>query len=150
MARKLVHFACQNQIPPKHLEPGLVTLRDPRVAELDAASIAALAEQIRDKNIRISNIDGQIHAASVGTHVFDEDPFRVMDKLLQSEVGPSINAAHAFYLGYEMAKAHTANTLGKQYTQDEALDWGYLTQQEQHHRLARTHRGPQSPDARKN
>ena len=34
---------------------------------------------------------------------------------------------HAFYLGYEMAKAVTALTLGKDYRQDQALDWGYLT-----------------------
>jgi hypothetical protein len=39
--------------------------------------------------------------------------------------------SHAFYLGYELAKATTALTLGKQYTQDEALDWGFLTRPEQ-------------------
>ena len=37
---------------------------------------------------------------------------------------------HAFYLGYEMAKAVTALTLGKDYRQDQALDWGYLTKPE--------------------
>ena len=37
---------------------------------------------------------------------------------------------HAFYLGYEMAKAVTALTLGKDYRQDQALDWGYLTESE--------------------
>ena len=35
--------------------------------------------------------------------------------------------AHAFYLGYELAKARTALTLGKHYRQDQALDWGFLT-----------------------
>ena len=47
----------------------------------------------------------------------------------------NLDASHAFYLGYEMAKAATALTLGKQYQQDEALDWGYLTQDEVSHRL---------------
>ena len=42
----------------------------------------------------------------------------------------AIDAAHAFYLGYEMAKAVTALTLGKNYTQDRALQWGFLTVEE--------------------
>ncbi len=140
MGRRLVHYACKHGVPPKHLEPNLVSLRDIRVSDYPVESLEALAAQIRDKNIRIFCSNGLIHAVSAVTHVKDEDPFKVMDLLLNSEVGPSINASHAFYLGYEMAKAHTANTLRKQYTQDEALDWGYLTRQEQHHRLARTHR----------
>ena len=38
-----------------------------------------------------------------------------------------IDPSHAFYLGYELAKATTALTLGKQYRQDQALQWGFLT-----------------------
>ena len=45
-----------------------------------------------------------------------------------------IDASHAFYLGYEMAKAVTALTLGKNYVQDQALRWGFLTVPEQTHR----------------
>ena len=45
-----------------------------------------------------------------------------------------IDASHAFYLGYEMAKAATALTLGKDYTQDQALRWGFLTRAEESHR----------------
>jgi hypothetical protein len=41
-----------------------------------------------------------------------------------------IDPAHAFYLGYEMAKAVTALTLAKNYVQDQALRWGFLTEQE--------------------
>jgi hypothetical protein len=37
-----------------------------------------------------------------------------------------------------MAKAVTALTLDKEYRQDEALDWGYLTRAEVSHRLRRT------------
>jgi hypothetical protein len=65
-----------------------------------------------------------------------------------------IDANHAFYLGYEMAKAATALTLGKDYRQDEALDWGFLTRAENSHRLARGERrsesaagGPTADDA---
>ena len=42
--------------------------------------------------------------------------------------------AHAFYLGYELAKAVTALTLGKDYVQDQALRWGFLTVPEESHR----------------
>ena len=41
--------------------------------------------------------------------------------------------SHAFYLGYEMMKAKTALTLGKNYRQDQALDWGFLTEPEVSH-----------------
>ena len=47
-------------------------------------------------------------------------------KVGRTDVDPN----HAFYLGYEMAKAVTALTLGKDYRQDQALDWGYLTEME--------------------
>jgi hypothetical protein len=46
-----------------------------------------------------------------------------------------IDASHAFYLGFEMAKALSALTLGKQYQQDESLNWGILTRAETSHRL---------------
>ena len=34
------------------------------------------------------------------------------------------DAAHAFYLGVELAHAQLAWQLGKRYSQDEPLDWG--------------------------
>ena len=34
------------------------------------------------------------------------------------------DGAHAFYLGYELAKAEIAIALGKRYAQDNPLDWG--------------------------
>ena len=148
LARQLVHFACQQQTPPKHLEPDLVLLRDERVNQFDVESITALAKSIRDKNIRIFNCQGQIHAVSRGLHVHGSDPFRVMEQLLGSELGQSITPSHAFYLGFEMCKAHTANTLSKQYTQDETLNWGFLTDREAHHRLSDSpRRMPRQDDA---
>ena len=61
------------------------------------------------------------------------DPFELFEKLLSTEP-KNMSPDHAFYLGYEMAKAVTAMTLGKQYQQDQALDWGMLTAPEQSHR----------------
>ena len=65
------------------------------------------------------------------------DPFALFADALERT---PVDAAHAFYLGYEMAKAVTALTLGKNYTQDEALRWGILTAPE------KSHRGPAQPD----
>ena len=136
IARELVHFACSRRVPPKNLEQRLVMLRDPRVTEHSLEFLSSMATAIRDKNVRILNSGGEIHALSVGVHAHHRDPFEVMRQLLDSDMGSSINPSHAFYLGFEMAKAMTANTLGKRYEQDQALDWGFLTVPEDHHRLS--------------
>jgi len=49
---------------------------------------------------------------------------------LQAAGRTDVDPSHAFYLGYEMAKAVTALSLGKDYRQDQALDWGHLTRPE--------------------
>ena len=67
----------------------------------------------------------------------DTDPFLLFDRMGVAD--PS----HAFYLGYELMKAKTALTLGKAYRQDQALDWGFLTEPEVSHR-DRT-QGPAAP-----
>ena len=86
-----------------------------------------------------------------GLHLADADPFLLFDKLQNGEQATESTApagqldpSHAFYLGYEMAKAATALALGKQYEQDEPLDWGFLTVQEKGHRL--TSRRPNPPE----
>ena len=58
----------------------------------------------------------------------ETDPFLLFDQMGVTD--PS----HAFYLGYELMKARTALTLSKTYRQDQALDWGFLTEPEVSHR----------------
>ena len=140
LARQLTHFACSRKIPPKHIEPKLVCLRDERINEPSEIELSQLAEKIRDQNIRLFASQNEIHAVTAGVHVHSDDPFEAMDLLMKSSAGKVIDSSHAFYLGFEMAKALTALTLGKNYLQDQALDWGYLTREEDHHRLARTRR----------
>jgi len=53
--------------------------------------------------------------------------------------------AHAFYLGYELMKAKTALTLSKDYRQDQALDWGFLTEPEVSHRDRSKREHPSEP-----
>jgi dihydropteroate synthase-like protein len=130
-ARRLVHYACNEQILPKHLDPGLVLLRDPKLLEHGQPFLQELAAKISDKNLRIFAERGAMHVINDKMHLEGKDPFELFQRIIAHE---SIDTAHAFYLGYEMAKAVTALTLGKNYTQDQSLRWGFLTQPEQPHR----------------
>jgi len=103
-------------------------------AGLDVA-VASPASARQPINVdRIFAQGGEIHLISSKLHLAEKDPFLLFERL-QSVEEREISPSHAFYLGYEMAKAVTALTLGKQYEQDESLDWGYLTVAETSHRL---------------
>jgi hypothetical protein len=139
-----VNYAIRHRVPPKHLEPRLVALRDQRLVEFGEAELERLAAGIRDNNFRVFAEGGQIHLIGAGLHLAERDPFLLFERLLNPGFGgrdntheppTNVDASHAFYLGYEMAKAAIALALGKQYRQDEALDWGYLTVPEESHRL---------------
>jgi hypothetical protein len=127
LARRLVHHAVANRSLPKHVEPRLVMLRDPRVAEFGPNNLAEMQRRIRDPNWRIFAETGKIVAMNNEHLRSDADPF-----LLFEQMGVT-DAAHAFYLGYEMMKAKTALTLSKNYRQDRAMDWGFLTEPERSH-----------------
>jgi dihydropteroate synthase-like protein len=139
LARRLVYHSVRHRVLPKHLEPRLVMLRDPDVTELATEELARLSRQIKDPNYRVFVSGGEIHLVSRDLHLHGTDPFSLFEKLRRTGQGgglpKNLDAAHAFYLGYEMCKAATAITLGKQYNQDESLDWGFLTQPEQRHYL---------------
>jgi dihydropteroate synthase-like protein len=134
LARRLMHYAVTQRVPPKRLEPKLVALRDPKLYPLPHGELDELAANLRDHNYRLFADAGEVHLVSAGLHLADADPFLLFEKLLATQP-KNVDASHAFYLGFEMAKAVTALTLGKNYTQDESLDWGYLTQPERSHRL---------------
>jgi dihydropteroate synthase-like protein len=153
LARRLVYFAQRHRALPKRVEPGLVMLRDTKVLRYGDETFERLAAEIKDHNYRIFAEDGLLHAITAATHATDSDPFALFAQL-QAQAPRPIDADHAFYLGYEMAKAVTALTLGKEYRQDEALDWGFLTRSERHHRLggsaAKDRQGSAAPIEPKN
>tara|TARA_R110002049_G_scaffold2750_3_gene21835 strand:- start:25915 stop:27360 length:1446 start_codon:yes stop_codon:yes gene_type:complete len=140
IARRLVHYAVKNSVPPKRLSDELVMLRDSKLRPYPGETLAQLAASIKDNNYRLFAQSEQIHLLSAGMHLRSGDPFELFDKLLGEDVSDNVDAGHAFYLGYEMAKAKIALTLGKQYEQDQSLDWGMLTEAENLHRLARKNR----------
>ena len=127
LARRLVYHAVSKRVLPKRVEPRLVMLRDPKTPRFGPEVLAELQARIRDPNWRIHAEDGAIHALNNAHLLSDADPFVLFDRMGVTD--PS----HAFYLGYEMAKAKTALTLNKAYRQDQALEWGFLTEPEVSH-----------------
>ena len=128
LARRLAYHAVANRTPPKKLDPGLVMLRDPKLLPQGFEVLAELQKRIKDPNWRIFAEGGRIYAMNHDHFLNDVDPYVLFE---QMEVE---DASHAFYLGQELMKAKIAITLNKQYRQDNALQWGILTEPEKSHR----------------
>ena len=146
VARRLMHYAINHKELPKHLEPDLHILRDENVLRHGPERLIELARGLRDQNFRLFAEDGKIHALNSDGRRSHADAFELFEKLGVTD------ASHAFYLGYEMAKASIALTLGKNYTQDQALRWGLLTVdeasfQEKRHKLRLNRRRAEQEDA---
>jgi dihydropteroate synthase-like protein len=124
LARRLVHFACKEHVLPKRREPNLILLRDPKLREHGEETLKELAAGVRDKNFRLFAERGKLHVINADMWLQGTDPFELFAEMQKRA---DIDPAHAFYLGYELAKALTALTLGKNYVQDQALRWGFLT-----------------------
>jgi dihydropteroate synthase-like protein len=131
LARRLVYHACKQHLLPKHLEPDLVLLRDAKLREHGDETLQELARRVTDRNFRLFAERGLLHVISSCMYLQGTDPFTLFEQMTKRE---PIDPSHAFYLGYEMAKAVTALTLGKNYVQDQALRWGFLTVAEPSHR----------------
>lgn len=129
LGRRLVHHAVSRRTLPKHVEPNLVTLRDGRPVAHGDEALDRLAAAIRDPNFRLFAERGEIHLVGRDLHLASPDPFALFAALAAAG-RDDVDASHAFYLGYEMAKAATALTLEKDYRQDQALGWGHLTRPE--------------------
>jgi dihydropteroate synthase len=137
LARRLVHHAVTHHTLPKHVEPRLVSLRDPKVIDYGAENLTELQRRIRDPNWRIFAERGMIYALNNAQLLSDADPFVLFEQM------GVVDPAHAFYLGYELMKAKTALTLSKSYRQDQALEWGFLTEPEVSHLARRRERARQ-------
>jgi dihydropteroate synthase len=129
LARRLTWHAVTHRTLPKHVEPRLITLRAGKPQAHGPDVLKRLAAAIRDPNFRVFAEGGEVHLVGAGLHLHSRDPFELFDAI-QAAGRTDVDPSHAFYLGYEVAKAVTALTLGKDYRQDQALDWGHLTQPE--------------------
>ena len=66
IARRVVHYAITNRVPPKHLETQLLTLRDPETTVYGQQMLDDLAASIKDPNYRLYAEEGRIHLVSAG------------------------------------------------------------------------------------
>lgn len=138
LARRLVRHSIQNRVLPKYIGSQLVALRDPKVRAIGEEALRSIASQLTDPNFRIFAERDEIHLMNRDGHWHGSDPYEVFDQMV-AEVG-TLTSEHAFYLGMELCKARTALTLGKQYRQDETLQWGFLTANEISALTRRKHR----------
>lgn len=119
LARRIMHAAARLKTLPKAMNPGLMTVHDKRPWPDTADEIAATAALVKDPNFRVQ-------VSAEGLHVYNRDGLRLAQDAfaLWPRLGLEDDAAHAFYMGVELAHAQTAWQLGKRYVQDQPLDWG--------------------------
>ncbi len=119
VARRLMHAAHTNQMLPKGITPLLSTVHARRPYTDTPAEIEATAAEVRDPNFRIQVSEAGIHAYNRDGHRLAQDAFALWPRLKLQD-----DAAHAFYMGVELARAEIAWQLGRRYVQDQPPDWG--------------------------
>ncbi len=121
LARKLMHYALRNRVLPKGLDDGLVALKDPPFETYSEAELRDMQHKVRDKNYRIFADREWVFVFNRETFLRGRDPHELFAALHVADPG------HAFYLGGELERAALAVRLGKKYTQESPLRWGYLS-----------------------
>ncbi|MGD2177597.1 MAG: DUF6513 domain-containing protein [Anaerolineae bacterium] len=122
LARKLMYYARKNSILPKDVDYSLITTKDPPHEPYTEAELRHMHEQVRDRNFRVFANDECVYVFNNELFLKGTDPQVIFDQLGVAD-GP-----HAFYLGRELERAALAVQLGKKYTQEMPLRWGYLSE----------------------
>ncbi len=124
LARKLMYYANKNHLLPKDLDDGLITVKDPPHEFYSETELRHMHQMINDRNFRIFTDDTWIY-------VFNRDMFirgtEAQEIFAQLDV---TEPSHAFYLGKELERAALGLKLGKKYTQEDELRWGYLSEKQ--------------------
>lgn len=118
-ARRLMFAAREESSLPSQIDSSLLALHDRKPFPADATEIAEMAAAVADDNFRIEATADGVHVYNRRGHHIATDAFDLFPHLHVETDG-----SHAFYLGFELAKAHIAWRLGKRYVQDRPLDWG--------------------------
>ena len=118
-ARRVMFAAKADGSLPKGYGSALLALHDKRPVVSSPEQVQQNAQAVRDANFRIEVSDDGIHTYNRAIHAHGTEALAFYPQL-----GVTDDAAHAFYLGTELAKAETAWRLGKRYAQDEPLDFG--------------------------
>lgn len=120
LARQLMYRAVLEGRLPKHLDYGLLTIKDPFGNAFEAAELREMQAEIKDKNYRIFVDDHFIYIFNAFIFLQGTSAQELFSQLSIQD------PKHAFYLGRELGKAEMAQHLGKKYVQDDPLRWGYL------------------------
>ncbi|MBX3605279.1 MAG: dihydropteroate synthase [Piscinibacter sp.] len=124
-ARRIMHAAARQRALPKGMSDALMTVHAKHPFPDSPDEIAATAAQVRDPNFRVQ-------VSTAGLHVYNRDGLRLGQGAFElwPQLGLENDAAHAFYMGVELAHAELAWRLGKRYVQDQPLDWGCAVEAE--------------------
>jgi dihydropteroate synthase-like protein len=120
LARKLMYYAHKNRLLPKDIDDGLLTVKDPPHESYSEAELRHMHQLVSDKNFRIFTDDTWIYVFNRDMFIQGTDPQEIFAQLDVTE------SSHAFYLGKELERAALSVQLGKKYTQEDQLRWGYL------------------------
>lgn len=119
LARRILLVAHEEGTPPRLIDDNLMALHERKPFPYSYDEIVELARAIKDPSYRIQISERGIHLFNRDSLHTATDPFDIYPQLDTGD-----DTGHAFYLGVELARAHIAWQLGKQYTQDEELGWG--------------------------
>jgi dihydropteroate synthase len=119
VARRVMHAAARSSSLPKGMTDALMTVHAKHPFPDTPAEIEAVAAQVRDPNFRVQVSEAGLHVYNRDGHRLGQGAFELWPQLKLEN-----DAAHAFYMGVELAHAETAWRLGKRYVQDQPLDWG--------------------------
>ncbi len=119
VARRLMHAAHGSQSLAKGLTDELLTVHAKRPFPDTPEEIEQNAAGVRDPNFRVQIAADGLHVYNRDGHRLAQDAFALWPQLKLDD-----DAAHAFYMGVELARAEIAWQLGKRYVQDQPLDWG--------------------------
>lgn len=122
-ARRIMFAARKDSSLPKGLDNSLLGMHARKPFPYSAEEINEFQQDVKDPSYRIQVSEEGIHVYNRDGINTDPNPFELFPNLDQIQD----DAPHAFYMGVELGKAQIAWQLGKNYMQDEELDWGACT-----------------------
>ena len=126
IARRVNYRAKQDDRLPRGYSNGLLGLHDRKPFSYTNQEISEIAAQIKDPSFRIMVSEDGVHVYNRDGLIEAIDPFA-----FYANLNVENDASHAFYLGVELARAQIAWQLKKRYVQDEALNWGVVSEDRQ-------------------
>ena len=91
-----------------------------------------MKSMVKDKNFRIFLSDSGVNVFNSENFTSGSDPYDFFEQMKVDD-----DASHAFYLGIELARAQIAFQLGKNYDQDNELNWGIAVKKKKQNLLKR-------------